>query len=580
MPSPIGLSYASTETMESTLGDIVVSVDSATGSDTPTVSRQARVLFGDHDAEPFETLQAAIDSIPRLLRHNVRINLAVESIVGGFFRGFSGYGLLQLVGQWLLATPTTGDASGTAGSGSGGTLVNKPTGSDDYVVDELRGKYFVITGGGGFEGTDPKTEAVGLIVSNTVDAITLAEALPGLDGTTEFEICDHGSILNDSAPFVTNDDETLIVGGAHMNCDFRLHRLKVDNSVALADNTAFVEHMSKLTMRNVGLKTGDVNFSHSQRLQATNMLLEEDVFFNTFRMDAINALNWVVNDSSTTIEIFTNADILNYNQRANSGIVGGLLIRNGQVCTLGAAISECTALPLQLKTIGHFSVNGSVSGANPGTLRGVQIDGGGIYDMPGMTIAGSSAFPVFYEDIELNYAQISGNGAQWEKGTQLVSGTGYNSLPGFGIIVGGSLQSYGLSHNLGNSGAERVNITAKAGGGLADDTPHLGYKNTIVTAAASPGDSIRFFGRVVAMLPDPPSAEVFPSPAMMGMVFNGTAVALNLFPQETTRQIFVNGVGLGLGVALSIPAGKAALWMSWGATAGVTDVDWYVVVLP
>ena len=75
--------------MEGTLAPITLLVDAATGNDDPTTTRPARVLFGSHVDEPYETLQAAIDAVPRILRHEVTIR-CVGALGEGQVVGFGG----------------------------------------------------------------------------------------------------------------------------------------------------------------------------------------------------------------------------------------------------------------------------------------------------------------------------------------------------------------------------------------------------------------------------------------------------------------------------------------------------------
>lgn len=195
--------------MEGTTGDIFLRVASG-GSDAATIARPARILSGDFTATPFLTIQAALDTVPKILRSNLQIKLDVGDWDGAIGAGFTGdlkrpivtngaFPSIRFVGDWALATLTTGVNTGTAGTGTGGITIKKPAAAADWTVNNLRGKFVRIVSGAGSPTSVTATDYqqnIALIRSNTIDTITTygQQALPAtttlaaIDNTSVFEI--------------------------------------------------------------------------------------------------------------------------------------------------------------------------------------------------------------------------------------------------------------------------------------------------------------------------------------------------------------------------------------------------------
>jgi len=86
-----------------------------TGSDAPTATRPKRVVQGSYIAEPYLTIQAALDALPTILAHDCEI-----AIAAGSYSGFKAYGFtvrddarLDISGLFSLVafTPATGPAT-------------------------------------------------------------------------------------------------------------------------------------------------------------------------------------------------------------------------------------------------------------------------------------------------------------------------------------------------------------------------------------------------------------------------------------------------------------------------------------
>jgi hypothetical protein len=196
---------------EGTTSEIFLKV-TTTGSDTPTLTRPARVLGGDKTSEPYLTIQAAIDALPKILRHPVVVNVEAGTFAGAVIDGFLARSMqtfnqpmLRLRGAMALSTLASGPNTATATSGSATTLTFTGAG---WTVDDLKGRFVRIASGPGAPTTTPSEYAsvVGLIKSNTADTMTVTLTLakyPTIGNTvittpaagSVFEIIESSSIV-------------------------------------------------------------------------------------------------------------------------------------------------------------------------------------------------------------------------------------------------------------------------------------------------------------------------------------------------------------------------------------------------
>jgi len=175
------------------IGDIALAVNGATGSDAPTTTRPDVLTGGDYQAYPFATIQAAIDAVPQMIRHNVNIYVAAGSYAGFDIKGYNaGQGSLVVNGAQTQVTPTTGSASGTASSGTAKTLTLTSAG---WTVDDFVGKFCKITSGTG-------AGQHFIIAENTADTLLFVGRMsPAPDATSVFEITEPSVILTSGGGF-------------------------------------------------------------------------------------------------------------------------------------------------------------------------------------------------------------------------------------------------------------------------------------------------------------------------------------------------------------------------------------------
>lgn len=159
--------------LPATTASMTLYVDGATGSD----SNPGTALL------PYATIQAAINRVPKIVKHAVDINVAAGNYAGFSLSGFIVLPAVDGTASYIAVTgtftTTTGLASGTATgtltgySGPSGQVAHVFTDStQNWAVNALRGKWIWISGG-----TGSGSAAIYPIVSNTATAIT---------GTQEF----------------------------------------------------------------------------------------------------------------------------------------------------------------------------------------------------------------------------------------------------------------------------------------------------------------------------------------------------------------------------------------------------------
>lgn len=126
---------------------------------------------------PFLTIQAAINSIPKNIKHPVTINVGAGSFAGYEVGNFSIWNaaspssgaFLNIVGSISNATVATGTATGTATAGAIGSGITWGTLTDSgqtWTVNDLRGKFLEIISGTGSSQIAP-------IYSNTATTVTI-----------------------------------------------------------------------------------------------------------------------------------------------------------------------------------------------------------------------------------------------------------------------------------------------------------------------------------------------------------------------------------------------------------------------
>lgn len=161
--------------------------------------------------KPFATIQGALDSLPKVVRHPVTINVGAGNFAGAYVSGFSvenaesptaGMGL-HIKGTLGTVTPTTGSATGTLTSATAAATWVNPTATvtgAGWTVNDFKGKFLEIVSGTG-------AGQISVIASNTTDILTLC----GFWSTTP----------NSTSVFRIVEPTTIITSGVVAPADFR-----------------------------------------------------------------------------------------------------------------------------------------------------------------------------------------------------------------------------------------------------------------------------------------------------------------------------------------------------------------------
>jgi hypothetical protein len=464
-------------------GTVIVAVAS-TGSDAYTTQRPSDenrpredlipttyLSAGDYSSIPYKTLQAAVDAMPFTMRHNCYIRLGAETYAGASVSGILGGGYLSggfvgltINGTYSAVTPTTGVASGTAGSGTNSTTLVKPTGAVNWTASDLLGKFIKITGGGG-AGSDPTNKpVVRAITANTTTNITVP-TVSGVDSTTTFQIVSPGSLISeitgDTVPlrinfngaavtvrgvkFTSTGSLTSLIsstGNANLTFDGCLFDFNTSDAGVLSDKD------SDVLISNCVFSTGaDATIRNCARyvegrgLYATGsgQLKFEKCLSGKMQLVSLSSLGTVFN---ATAMQFLEGDI----SATSSG-----------------------AVPVYLESISYFEAVGTnklSGGSNTG--YGCQLEGSGLFRLTGSSITGSGG------DINLfgtsttwaNIASSTYGSAGNQMGTAIAYATvakhlqGSNYLFSGSVDVSGRLLAYGYINQSANlSSANLTNTT-------------------------------------------------------------------------------------------------------------------------
>lgn len=219
------------------------------GYDYQTVTTAAMTLYVETTGSdsnpgtalaPFLTVQAAIDALPKCLRHLAMIKIGIGSFAGCIVQGFSvdpvsndlPAGLL-MQGTLVNATLATGTATGTftavtAGSSALANFVTLEDTSQNWTTNALKGLALEVLSG-------TSSGQIHAIVSNTSTTVTLASASIGSVGGT-YCIRDGGTSFTSSikcpvsirAINVTNTTSTLTACMLVQDCSFNVHQFRTE----------------------------------------------------------------------------------------------------------------------------------------------------------------------------------------------------------------------------------------------------------------------------------------------------------------------------------------------------------------
>ena len=414
--------------MDTAAGAITVSVSTG-GSDVASTNRPTRLTTGDYSAYPFATVNAALQALPKnlgLFYH--RINIGAGTFTNGFtVQGFVGGGTLDIVGTLSTSSLTSGSNSGTAGSGTSATAVTKPTAAANWTVNNLRGKLFVPASGGGYYADTEQNIAVysgpclRRIKANTINTATI-DTLNGVDSTTVFTIADPATTIGLSTD-AYNADLTYCVGVFSNSIRVLIRNIKAEHADAFYGVLA---HSNNVLELHASSLTDTPSFYGAGCYSTEDLTIANCYVTGLLELSnggTVNAVHNVV-DGDGRIETYKYKEAV-FGLDADGCSGTALSISNCVSVTTDLNANNCTAVPLNVFNVHHFEIGGAgLSGTNSGTTYGVNVGGGGQYDLTGATIAGSSSSQLLVEGEDaLSWTTLS-SGTWSRRGTFAYWGSG------------------------------------------------------------------------------------------------------------------------------------------------------------
>ncbi len=546
----------SSETNYITSGVVSLAV-SVTGTDDAIAQRPVVIASGDYSSLPYRTIQQAIDALPKNISSTVTISVGPGNFTGFTLEGLAGKAV-YIYGSWAVPVISSGTTSGTAGAGTGGTVINKPTGASNWPNDgSLEGLFVRITGGGGFTGSDAFLENTALITSHNTTQLVLSASLYGTDATTQFQIVVPGTILDTPSPNLYQSFSHLI-GLVNCVADQNLARFKVDNTSTSSTYGLVTAQSQFAVLQNFWFNNCISLPSYGSHLNAYVTRLD-DSLFAPYGQNFVLVRSLMGFDSSINCSYFSGVDASGVTLNGDSGFMSACTLEHGVNASFGGTINDSSAYtPLVLHNIHNFVVSGAISGTNTSSTYGAQIDGGGQFNIAGLAMYGSGSTPVLFENNPLNYTQLSGNGTTQLNGSFAKWGSGATVYLESVGVYGGSQNLYGLTYKFDPAYKE---ITAQNTSPSITTATQIGYQETIVTAATAHGDAIRFFGNAGELILG----------GLTGNIWNRSGFNVRLFP-HTGHKIYLAGAAQVTNAAITITNGQKVSFLTDNLG------DWNVVV--
>lgn len=235
-----------------------------------------------------------------------------------------------------------------------------------------------------------------------------------------------------------------------------------------------------------------------------------------------------------------------------------------QQVVYGIDANTCTAIVVDLVACQYSELgNIGLTGTNAGASYAVRLSGGGKHVLTGATITSATADALDLDGYPTNWTALGTENyvnastyAFWADNLWVLVGrfrVYNNSSQDFDDFIVRDLQynrffkQYGVTRPLDPAYKE---ITAHAGGGQASATA-VGYQQTIVTVAASAGDSIRLLS----------TADVAGiGGGSSGAIVNRTASNVSLYP-PSGKKLYRNGTDLGANNSTTITPGSRVSWL-------------------
>ena len=505
--------------------DIILAV--TTGGNDSDASRPAFIVGGDYSANPYLTIQAAVDDCARQLGNRTAlIEVGAGSFAGFGVRGFVGPALgVAIRGTWALATLASGPNSFTANTGTTATSLVRNGGSG-WTTNNLRGKHVWVTSGGGFFG-GLINESIGVIVSNDANtAIIKGAGIFGMDSSSVVQIVTPGTRIATGVydPAFSSDTGISVFGNVS---DVILSRLRVAFTDSTSYGVATSSNGCSVILQGCSLGAG-FHYLATDAYHYWNNNAAEDgaaIYFDNVR--AIASYGFVGEDCIVDISkfgscIFDYADI--------DGAAGNALkVYRGVFALIGLTANNCTATPLVMQNLHnmHVGANG-IAGTNAGAPFGIEVSDSGQFSLNGSTATGAN--DVSIEGKTVSYATLGAQGTTRRRGTIIHWGSGRERMlqkiyipvdgsdPGDEFqtdgdgVFGGRIKVYGQFTPLGAAAG-----TIAAAGSNQGTATALKYISSVVTSGT---------GGVIIQASGVGSGDG----QVVQWGFNRSGVSINLYP--------------------------------------------------
>lgn len=442
----------------------------------------------------------------QLLKRDTTLPLGTKAVPGVRVKGFHGPYTLYVVGQFKAVTPTTGSQTGTAGVGTTTTSVVKPTGAANWTASDsaLLGKYVRVLSGGGLS-TNPKIPTMRAILAVSTTALTV-KAISGMDSTTVFDIVSSDTVV-DTSPAAVDPGVTTCVEVSDNTCRVVFVGLRFTSSTASYNvysrrNRRVTFHACEFAADPVvdtfnSDEDGTCGIYDSTWTAASNASIQ---YANRAIVDRCygSAMETLLIDRCHSVTAGINAV---------SSTGNTLAIKRANNVTVEMAASTCAATPAVFETCQRVDITALTGTGNTG--YGVDISKGGVYNLTGATITGTTGDFIIdgVANVAVTWADASSYGAHTRWGTTLLITGGANTtrmmdtiraegnfdVTAQGLVsgTGGTLQLGGRVINYGYvHWAFNDSLTAFATGGQASAT-QLGFGENIVTVCATNADSAK-----------------------------------------------------------------------------------------
>jgi hypothetical protein len=279
-------------------------------------------------------------------------------------RGYAGH--VQTAVQELLtdASPATGLQTGTAGVGTTSTSMVKQTGSADYTVDDLNGKFLRINSGGGSGGTP-------VVIKDTLTGSLSTFTVSGMDNTSVFDIMEATeavttlTIKNNQAPIlienvrVTTLDVDACYNVKFVNCEF-IGTATVDDCQLVVFESCTFKTAGVVTASNCGkvdfdrcyvAAGGALTARYCMRVEAELYAFETTASVLTLTSCCSADVNMVANDCVATPLVMSGCTYVTaVATGTNSDNYGFTAAKGGRYEMTGSSLSG---------TLGDFTIDGT-----------------------------------------------------------------------------------------------------------------------------------------------------------------------------------------------------------------------------